>query len=386
MRSTSVVRTVQYGRGRIAYGTYDAPAPAEDVLRLAFPPKRITADGKPLPSVERLSANGYAIKPLRNGDCIVAVRHDGCRDLVVEGDDPQQEAEDEQLQYVGDWSRGPLGRSFGRETARQWAGRGRGLADVRRQPGATDRPGRSRRRPGRRLSRRREAALRHRLLVPRDPPRQVLCYKNGLAQGRHVLKVVVRGSKNPCLQRDVTSTWTLCSGPPPKGKAVLAKAAALRNPSGSSSATRAARTTWTPRDFAWRPATEFVMRLKTGADLVPIAFWTGPRLKDVAGTADAELYRYGVHGRDFTAYFTVAPAKTYHVRLKFCQAEMPQPARDATSIDLQGRELVADMDIAATAGGLGRAVDLIFNCVRPKNGASPSVLASPFGRGDDPSD
>ena len=58
---------------------------------------------------------------------------------------------------------------------------------------------------------------------------------------------------------------------------------------------------------AWRPATEFVMRLGTLADLVPTSFWTEPQLKDVAGTADPELYRYGVYGRNFTAYFTVRP-------------------------------------------------------------------------------
>ena len=38
MRSTSVVRDVRYGKGRIAYSTFDAPAPSEDVLRLAFTP------------------------------------------------------------------------------------------------------------------------------------------------------------------------------------------------------------------------------------------------------------------------------------------------------------------------------------------------------------
>ncbi len=111
------------------------------------------------------------------------------------------------------------------------------------------------------------------------------------------------------------------------------------------------------------------MRLKKDADLVPISFWTGPRLKEVADTADPELYRYGVHGRDFTAYFTVAPSQIYHVRLKFCQAERPaQPGGSATSIELQGKQVVADMDIAAKAGGLGKAVDLVFNDVRPEHG------------------
>ena len=47
---------------------------------------------------------------------------------------------------------------------------------------------------------------------------------------------------------------------------------------------------------------------------------------------DAELYRYGVHGKDFTAYFTVDPKLTYHVRIKLCQADAPSaPGKLATS-------------------------------------------------------
>ena len=49
MRTTSVVRNVRYGKGRVAYSTFDAAAPCEDVLRLAFTPTSISADGKPLP-------------------------------------------------------------------------------------------------------------------------------------------------------------------------------------------------------------------------------------------------------------------------------------------------------------------------------------------------
>ena len=105
---------------------------------------------------------------------------------------------------------------------------------------------------------------------------------------------------------------------------------------------------------SWRPATEIVIRLGTLADPVTKSFWTKPRLKEVAGTADAELYRYGMHGRDFTAFFTVSPTKSYHVRLKFCQAEPPpQPGAYVTNVDLCGKHVVGDMDIAATAGGLG---------------------------------
>jgi len=119
----------------------------------------------------------------------------------------------------------------------------------------------------------------------------------------------------------------------------------------------------------WRPATEFIMRLGTLVDLVPASFWTEPQLNEVAGTSDPELYRYGVHGRDFTAYFTVAPERTYHVRLKFCQARKPpRPGGYATSIQIGDRPVAADMDIAATAGGLGKAVDLVVNDLRPQHG------------------
>ena len=104
MRSAAVVTDVRYGKGKIAYKTFDAIAPSEDVLRLAFAPKSISADGKPLAKRETLAENGYTVKPLPNGDCIVTIRHDGCKSVVVEGDDPQEVAEDDRLQYEGAWT------------------------------------------------------------------------------------------------------------------------------------------------------------------------------------------------------------------------------------------------------------------------------------------
>ena len=136
------------------------------------------------------------------------------------------------------------------------------------------------------------------------------------------------------------------------------------------------------KGLAWRPATEFTLRIRRLADLVPIAFWTAPRLKDVAGTADPEIYRHGVYGPDFTAYFTVAPAGTYYARLHFCQAEQPpQPGGFATTIDIQGNEVVADMDIAAKAGGLGKAVDLVFSGIRPQQRRHRDPLPQPRSGG-----
>jgi hypothetical protein len=89
----------------------------------------------------------------------------------------------------------------------------------------------------------------------------------------------------------------------------------------------------------------------------------------VANTDDPELYRYGVHGKDFTAYFTVDPKSTYHARVKLCQADAPSaPGKLATTIDIQGKTVAADVDIAATAGGLGKAADMVFNNIKPENG------------------
>jgi len=366
MRSSSVVRTVQYRRGRIAYSTSEAAA--EDVLRLAFPPTRITADGHDVLPNRRLRNNSYTLQPLSNGDYIVTLRHDGCRDIVVEGDDPQQEAEDDQLQYAGNsfvalaeaasGGKRHAVSQRGAEVSFAFEGNqvrliGRadpkgGKADVYldgvKQLCGID------------------------FWCPETRQRQVLCYKNGLAQGRHVLRVVVQGSKNPYSQGTYVYVdgvqWSAAQGECDFGQG--------RGPTGPQ---RVIFGYTGRKDYvdsqgsSWRPATEFVMRLKTGADLVPVSFWTGPRLKEVAGTADAELYRYGVHGHEFTAYFTVAPAQSYYLRLKFCQAELPaHPGDDATSVEVQGRQVVADMDIPATAGGLGRAVDLVLNDVRPEHG------------------
>ena len=48
VRSTSVVTSVLYEQGRIAYSTYDAPPGVQEVLRLAFQPASVEADGRRL--------------------------------------------------------------------------------------------------------------------------------------------------------------------------------------------------------------------------------------------------------------------------------------------------------------------------------------------------
>jgi hypothetical protein len=96
--------------------------------------------------------------------------------------------------------------------------------------------------------------------------------------------------------------------------------------------------------------------------------WTEPKLREAANTKDPELYRYGVRGWDFTACFTVNPQATYHARVKLCQSDVPsEPKKLATTIDIRRKTVAAD--IAATAGRPGKAVDLVFNNIRPENGA-----------------
>ncbi|MFZ1934283.1 MAG: hypothetical protein WCB27_08860 [Thermoguttaceae bacterium] len=368
MRSESVVSDVHYGKGKIAYHTFDAIAPSEDVLRLAFAPKSVSADGNPLQQQETLSKNGYAVKPLPNGDCTVTIRHDGCRDVVVEGDDPQQMAEDDRLQYEGFWlvtpwthaSGGMLhaSKAAGADAAFEFEGNqvrliGRadpsgGRADVYLD-GVEQLCGIDFWSP-----------------VPRD--QQVLCYKNGLAQGKHTLKIVALGTKNPYSKGtrvyiDAVQ-WSAAQGEAGFGEA-----------RGPADAQRVIFGYTKRKDYvdsqghAWRPATEYVIRLGASADLEPIACWTTPKITDVSNSKDAELYRYGVHGRDFTGYFTVEPRSTYHARIKLCQADAPSaPGKLATAIDIQGKTAADDVDIAATAGGLGKAADLVFNDIQPQHG------------------
>jgi hypothetical protein len=68
--SSSVVRSVSYGRNRVAYTTF-APE-ATEVLRLRFRPTRI-------------SGGAFTVDPAGGGDYIVRVRHEDSRRIVVSG-------------------------------------------------------------------------------------------------------------------------------------------------------------------------------------------------------------------------------------------------------------------------------------------------------------
>ncbi len=203
---------------------------------------------------------------------------------------------------------------------------------------------------------------------PQVRHQQVVYYRNGLAQGTHTLRVVVLGSRNP--QSQGSNVYV---------DAAQSSAAQGESGFGAGSGPVDAQRVifgYTGRNdyvdsqgHTWRPGVEFVMRKAAATDLLPIAFYQEPRIQHVAATADPKLYRYGVYGADFTMYFTVDPHPTYYVRIKFCEAQTPKtPGEHATSIDIQGETVVEDLDIAATAGGVRKAVDVVFNGVRPQHG------------------
>ena len=361
VRSTAVVNAVVYGAGRVEYSTFDAPASTIDVLRLSFAPANVTADGQPLQKVNTLNGNGYTVKDLPNGDAIVSIRHDGAKQIVVTGDDPQQVLAADKLTNDGRWR---LESSFdvavasttGATMTATFTGNqvrliGRaapdgGLADV-----WVD-------------------GVKQLVFIdcwnPSRRDRQVLYYKNGLSQGRHELKVTARGAKNPYSAgtRVYVDAVQFSAADKPYGYPVgTGPTATQRMVFGY-----VGRTDYIDaQGHAWRPAGEFIGRTGVDTDSVAGMWWITPASKPIENTADAELYRHGVHGHEFRVNVTVAPG-TYYTRLKFAAARGADTSNQCFDIRINGRKAVDRLDVAAKAGGPNRALDLVFNGIEPRNG------------------
>ncbi len=298
---------------------------------------------------------------------MVSIRHDGSKNIVVTGDDPQEMMGHDQLTYAGEWTstvqNGDSLHSFHVASkadatithvfvGNQVRLMGRvdpagGLADVFvdgvKQIVGIDCWG------------------------PTTRDQQVLYYKNGLENTKHVLEVVTRGANNSRSQGTNLFIqgiqWSAATGNSGFGEG-----------GGPTEAQRILLGYTSQTDYidsegnAWRPGTEFVVRAGPHKDSVARSWWTQRRRLSVGNTPDPELYRYGVHAPQFTVYFTVGPG-TYHVRLKFLETRRNVlPEHRAMNIHINSQEVVKEMDIAATAGGLNQAVDLVFNDIRPKNG------------------
>lgn len=387
MRSSAVVQSVVYGRGRIEYLTFDAPAETVEVLRLAFVPKEVLADGQRLERRSESGSNGYTVRALPNGDAMVAIRHDGARRVVITGDDPQEMIEDGALAFEGAWRTETDAEAAG---GKLHAAVGAGASVSARFRGNQVRLiGRADPRGG--LA---EVYLDgEKQWAPVDcwnPTRrsqQVFYYRNGLSNGWHTLRLVVRGTNNPYsggtgLYVDaLQSSAADQPGAFPTGRGPTEPQRMIFGYTGREDYRDA-------KGNLWRPATEFVTRVGAGKDSVAECWWTNATTDVITGSSDPELYRYGVHGRDFWVNLTVGPGR-YFVRLHFAATRGLDTRRNCFDLRINGERRVERLDVAATAGGPRRAVELVFNEVAPRNGiieirftAVPALVGEQLVRGE----
>ena len=395
VNSTAVVSDVAYCDRVIEYATFDAPAGTITTLRVKAEPEAVLARdaGQPLPKRDGLEQNGYTVKPLGNGDAILKIRHDGIRRLAI---NMPVLAEDSRviaapapgqprarlLPLEGNWTEdGPYRVS-------QESGAAATVEFVGNQVRVLGNTG-----PDGGLAEVYLDGVKQLVGIDCWNPssrRGTLYYRNGLPNTKHTLKIVVLGKKNPVSAGTKVYLggveWSGATGGSGFGEG-----------GGPTDAQRMVFGYTGREDIKdsagnlWRPAAEFVVRLGAGADSVASTWWTTPvgasAIADAApkspgvatpeldaiprfaitGTSDPELYRYGVHAKEFIVNVTVGPGK-YHARLKFAASRGLDTNRNCITLAINGREVVKKMDVMATAGGPNRAVDLVFNDIEPRNG------------------
>lgn len=393
MRTSSVVNSVVYGKGRIVYSTFDAPENTVDVLRLAFRPVRVTANGKLLQLRSDLTRNGYQLRELSTGDCIISIRHDGRTNIMIKGDDSQKVVDDDGLTYKGDWSTSTHKNDLGGDVhISSSPGAAMTYSFVGNQVRLIGRVG-----PAGGLADVYVDDVKQLVGIdywnPETIHQQVLYYKNGLSNDRHEIKVVARGAGNlVSMGANIYIDgiqWSAATGDSGFGEG------------GGPTDTQRMIFGYTGRkDYVdsagnrWRPGTEFVIRTGNNTDSVAQSWWTRRRGFLITGTPDPELYGYGVHGREFWVNVTVGPG-VYYVRLKFAETRGAnasgytrkiEPNLCAVTVYINGREVVTDLDIVATAnrlgkagGGFGEAVDLVFNNIYPRNGIIEIRFSNNYG-------
>ena len=366
MRSSAVVKRVIYGKGEITYSTFDAPSGSVDILRLAFAPTSVTANGKNLPRRSDLAAIGYTVRNLPGGDCIVSIRHDGSTEIDLRGPDPQNLVDDKQINFDEKWRVSPSPQDSS------------GSSHLATQAGATMAyafNGNQIRLVGR-VSQAGGLADVYiddvRQLVPIDSyapallHQQILYYKNGLSNASHTLKIVLRGNHNP-LSKGTKMYVDAIQFSSATGDCGFGKGG------GPTDAQRVIFGYTKATDYidskgnAWRPGTEYIVRTGRLTDSVAKTWWTNRQAVFVQNTPDPELYRYGVHWGDLSVNVTVGPG-TYYARLKFAETQYSGPNQRGISIFINDERVAEDFDVFATAGGPNKAVDLVFGHLRPKNG------------------
>jgi malectin (di-glucose binding ER protein) len=375
VRSSSVVREVLYEKGRVAYTTFGSPPGVQEVMRLAFRPMSIQADGHRLKERSTLDTNGYSLARLSNGDWIVTVRHDGSRNIQVVGDDPQQIADHASFEFTGTWATikdnaapGGLFRSADRLDATmtfQFSGNQvRLLGVVGADGGWADAF---------------VDGVKQPTLVecwnPTARHQQPIFLKNGLTNGLHKLKIVARGEKNPLARgaqigiesaqySAATGDAGFGSGGGPKGAQRLIFGYTGREDYIDS------------KGHIWRPGAEFVVRAGANVDTVARCWWHNRRSQYIGGTPDEKIYRYGVHAPEFWANLTTAPG-TYRVRLHWADTpETPWVEREGdkweqvsrpTTVLINGQTVIENLNVRKEVGTF-RAYTREFQNIQPQNG------------------
>lgn len=368
MRTTSVVNSVVYGKGQIDYTTFDAPPETVDVLRLSFMPTEIRAGNKVLEERPELDRNGYALKTLPCGDVIATIRHDALTNVTVCGNDPQQVVPASAIEKEGDWDAKDgllVSNAAGARLKVPFEGNqvrlvghvdeNGGLADVildgTPQKTPVD------------------------FWNPSARDRQVLYSRSGLTNGGHILEIISRGKGNPissgantyveCAQSSAATAeprYGVGGGPTDVQRMIFGYVGRTDHVD--------------PQGNAWRPATEFVIRSGYGKDSVIEALWTDRRTMYIGNAKDEEIYRYGIHGREFWVNLTVGPG-IYWLRLHFASTPL-HPfleqdkekgwVRHVLNVDINKERVIDGMDVAEAAGGRFKAVERTFENVHPKNG------------------
>ncbi len=374
VRSSSVVNEVRYEKGRIQYSTYDAPQGVLEVLRLAFRPTLVKADGRRLKERSKLNAPGYSAEPLPNGDCIVSIRHDKHKHILVEGNDPQEVADDASFALAGGWTTVMDATAYGGSyqtadtagsslTFRFNGNQLRLLGTVGPEGGWADAF----------IDNVKEPTLVE-CWNPSARHQQPIFVKKGLTNGPHELKLLVRGEKNP-LAHDTQIRVDAAQYSQATGVAGFGSGSGPKEPQRLIMGYIGRHDFVDSNQHAWRPGTELVTRLGFGVDTVARTWWSRRRSMYIGGTKDEEIYRYGIHASNFWVNLTTAPGR-YRVRLHWADTpETPWMEREGkweavsrpTTVTINGKTVIEELNVRKEAGTF-QAFVREFPDIGPQNG------------------
>ena len=135
---------------------------------------------------------------------------------------------------------------------------------------------------------------------------QPLFLRNGLTNGPHEVKLVLRGEGNP-LAKDTRMAIESAQFSAATGDAGFGSGGGPRDAQRLIFGYTGRQDYIDSKGNAWQPGTEFVVRAGANVDTVARCWWIHRRSMYIGGAADEEIYRYGVHAPEFWVNLTVAP-------------------------------------------------------------------------------